>query len=620
MNLSPRDLLPALLLLAAAGSPSAGQDYAFAVPELQMHALIQPDASARLIYDISFENLAGAHPIDIVDIGVPHENYSLDHVRASIGGRQLSDFRPSQYVHPGFEVHLGAGTIEPGRSGTLHVEFVMPDMVYQDTTRHDLASFRVTPTWFGSQYVQGLTAIQIAVHLPKEIGRDEILHQGEPFTRVVETADGFSAVWQLEGQRLDGPHMVAISFPKRALARVVQVTRWQLLVRWFSQSREARVVAAIAALILGGAAYFRFTGGTGFVPFLVVAVACALWFYLRPAAHLLALPVLAALVGVNEHFLRKRKSRYLPAIAEVEGGGIKRGLTAPEAAVLLELPVARVVGLVVFGLLKKGALRQVGADPLLVELHEDFRQGAEAAEQKDLARHYRSAARKLGTVVHAYETGFLFLLDNNRGKPVAALNFAAPLRLLVRNTAAKMKAFDLSDTRDYYRSIVQRAVNQAGTVGDLQQIDRQFEWILLDGRSRSVLDSTRYSPSWYRPADHVDARSGPSTAAPPAAAHAGPTAGVGPTAGSTSLRDVTGSFAGWTENTMGAFASSVSPGSLNLAQAKAGFMDLSGIDRVTGEFFEALAESGGKGGGGGGGGGCACAGCACACACAGGGR
>ena len=47
-----------------------------------------------------------------------------------------------------------------------------------------------------------------------------------------------------------------------------------------------------------------------------------------------------------------------------------------------------------------------------------------------------------------------------------------------------------------------------------------------------------------------------------------------------------------------------------------------GADRVTGEFFQALAESGGSGGGGGGGGGCACAcaGCACACACAGGGR
>ena len=227
----------------------------------------------------------------------------------------------------------------PGQSGTLHVEFVMPNMVYQDTTREDYASFRVTPTWFDSQYVRGATNIQVAVHLPKGTERDEILHQGQEFSTVAKTDDGFSTVWQMQGQRLDGPHMVAVSFPKRTLDRVVHVTRWQLLVRWFGESRSARVTASIVAFVLAAVAYFRFTGGTGFSVFVVAVIGCGIWFYIKPAAHLLSLPVLAMLVGVNEYFLRKRKSKYLPAIAEVEGGGIKRGLTAPEAAVLLELPI-----------------------------------------------------------------------------------------------------------------------------------------------------------------------------------------------------------------------------------------------------------------------------------------
>src|SRR5690606_11445882 len=87
---------------------------------------------------------------------------------------------------------------------------------------------------------------------------------------------------------------------------------------------------------------------------------------------------------------------------------------------------------------------------------------------------------------------------------------------------------------------------------------------------------------------------------------------------STSFGDVAGSFAGWTENTMGSLASAIQPGTLSISTPSHGLVDLSGADRLTGEFFKALAES--KGGGGGGGGGCACAGCACACACAGGGR
>jgi hypothetical protein len=64
------------------------------------------------------------------------------------------------------------------------------------------------------------------------------------------------------------------------------------------------------------------------------------------------------------------------------------------------------------------------------------------------------------------------------------------------------------------------------------------------------------------------------------------------------------------------------PGSMNIPDAKGGLVDLSGVDRVTGDIFEALSESSGSGGGGGGGSSCACAcaGCACACACAGGGR
>jgi hypothetical protein len=94
--------------------------------------------------------------------------------------------------------------------------------------------------------------------------------------------------------------------------------------------------------------------------------------------------------------------------------------------------------------------------------------------------------------------------------------------------------------------------------------------------------------------------------------------------GKTSFGDVGASFAGWAENTMGGMAAAILPGSLQMPKASGGVVDLSGVDRVTGDVFEALAEASKSSGGGGSSGGsscaCACAGCACACACAGGGR
>jgi hypothetical protein len=330
---------------------------------------------------------------------------------------------------------------------------------------------------------------------------------------------------------------------------------------------------------------------------------------------LLSLPVMGALLGLNEWSLARRRASYMPPIAEVEGGGIKRGLTAPEAAVLLELPLGRVLGLVIFGMLKKGLIREVQADPLIVEVAEEFHTGGRISSESQRAKFYRAAGQRKGVVVHNYEHPFLFLIEQNPGKPVQEIQFSVPVRQLIERTAARMKGFDLSDTKDYYRRIVARAAEQAKAIGDVQQreerIDRDFEWILMDDDYPTVFRRGPYRPVWTR---------GTRTWTPPAPRS--PTAPSTPTPpGQTSFGDVSASFAGWAENTMGGMAAAISPGSLQIGRPSGGFLDLSGADRLTGEFFRALSESSGRRGGGGGGScACACAGCACACACAGGGR
>jgi len=593
----------AFVFVGAVSSPAA--EYSFSVPKLDMQVFVNPDASLRIVYDITFRNNPRAHPIDVVDIGTPTDRYRLDNVSASSDGARLTDIRESEYVDPGFEVHMRAKTIRPGATGALHVEFTMPDLVFQDTTREDYASLRITPTWFGEKYVRGLTHIKVAIHLPEGVKPDEALHQGLPFSRKALFQDRTVVVWDWPAERLTGPHLVGVSFPKRGMDRVVTQTAVDLLIKWFSQSTQARVTLGVVFLIGFGFVFFRFSGGTGISVYVVLSALACWLFYVSPGWHLAIMPMLLILVGVNEWFLTRRKLRYMPPIAQVEGGGIKRGLTAPEAASLLEMPVGKVLSLVIFGLLKKGVLRQVQSDPLMVELDAPFR-----AKDKKEASHqfFRAAAQKRGVALHKYEYPFLFLIGSNPGKPVKELNFGVALKKLFERTASRMKGFDLSETKSYYRSIVRRATEQAKAIGDIPQrekvLDRHFEWILLDDDYPNVFPRP-YRPIWMR-GGHVFPH-GTSSAAP-----ASPSI-----PGQTSFGDVAASFTGWTENTMGSLASSIAPGSLNVEKPGGGFLDLSGADRLTGDFFEALGDAGS---GGGGGGGCACAGCACACACAGGGR
>jgi hypothetical protein len=617
MNRLKTLVITAVMVLAALPAVADAQPYRFSVPEMRMLVTVKPDASVHIAYDITFQNDRIAHPIDIVDIGTPDQRYRLDNVQASCGGLTLRDVRRSTEIPCGFEVHLGPSKIAPGRSGTLHVEFDMPERVYQDTTNSELASLRITPTYFGKEYVLGPTHLQVAIQLPKSVQPDEALHQGLSFTSKAKTDNGALVGWDWPATRLTGKHMVAVSFPKRDLQRVVVKTKLDMLLEWFGNSTGARVVAGAVFLGLFALLFFRFSGGTGFSVFFLLSALAVVLFCISPGFHLLSLPIVVVLIGINEWYLGHRKAHYMPPIAQVEGGGIKRGLTAPEAAALLELPVSRVLSLVIFGMLKKGILRQVRADPLVVAIADGFQLPADqaTADEARRAAFYRKAGQAKGIVVHKYEHAFLYLLRANPDKPVKDINFSVPMKQLIAQAAARMKGFDLSETKDYYRAIIRRACRQASDIGDIPQrekvLDRNFEWILMDDDYPTVFTYGRpYWPIWCR---------GASAAAPPA-----PVGGPSP-AGQTSFGDVAASFSGWAENTMGDLAAAISPGSLGVNSPSGGFLDLSGADRVTGEFFHALGEaatSGGGGGGIGGGGGCACAcaGCACACACAGGGR
>ncbi|MGC9467968.1 MAG: hypothetical protein ACP5HS_05215 [Anaerolineae bacterium] len=534
------------------------QTYSFAVPEIVMDATIRPDGSAEIVYDITFENYGS--PIDIVDVGTPNSDYDTSQMSATLDGAPVRDIRPSTYIDVGVEIHLDGQAIQTGESGTLHLEFVSPDMVYADTTDEELASMQITPTWFESESVRGTGDIEIRVRTLPNLDPETVIYQDEPFTdKFVDDQGRVVAVWRYEDVAPTQVYRVGVSFPREGMTNVINVTFWDLVGRWLG-----RVLPGVGAVVLG------------------------------------CLPVvipLFILFSIVRAVVRGIKPNYLPPIAQVEGGGIKRGLTAPESAVLLELPLTKILGLVIFGMLEKGLIRQTDPDPLTVEVVEAFRvldkPGLDDKESRRQAR--RRAAQEAGTVIHEYEQSFLDLIEAHPDTPVSKLAVVKPMQELVDGVAAKMKGFDLSDTQDYYRRVIDRAVEQASSIGDIEQreayLDRYLPWVMMRRDYRPVLTvgGYHYWPSWAR-------TSGPTAAGAGGSRPSGGKSG----GGTTTFGDVSASFAGWAENTMGGMAAAILPTTLSKPSVSSG--------------------SSGSRSGGGSSCACACAGCACACACAGGGR
>ena len=602
------------------GSSSViGQNYRFQVSEMDLQVFVLPDASAKIEYRILFRNQRGAHAIDVVDIGLPHSDYSISNMSASIDGNSLRTIRKSSYIDVGVEVHLAGQQIRAGDEGTFRFEATLPDMVYQDTTDASRAPLQMIPTWFDPQLQTGSTHLKIAVHLPPGVTPDEVTYQTEQnrYQQVVLFGEGEQQHvvlgWDFATQRLSQNNpKIGISFPKRVMQRVVTISTLGLMVKWLKENKELQLLSGCALIVLLMVTFLRFSHGTGWILMLILCGGLALLLFQNPVWHLIVwLPMIAMFVW-NERVLWRQKASYLPAIAEVEGGGIKRGLTAPQAAVLLELPLGKVLTLVIFGMLKKGLVTMTSTDPLTVRVADRYR-----GEPQDR----KKEASKAGIVIHNYEHPFLYLLTHNEGTPVQQIKMQVPLKELVETTAKRMEGSDLSDTVAYYRQIVQRAWREAESIPEIElrndAVNRNLDWMMIDPNWDDRFDNwgrygRTFHPNW------APSHSGggvPTTTGIPTSAPATPTTSK------TSFGEVASSFAGWAENTSNGFASAIEPGSLGFSTPR-GIVDLSGVDRVTADVFKALGEAAQSSGRGGGGGGCACAcaGCACACACAGGGR
>jgi hypothetical protein len=537
------------LALAWHGAAAAA-DYSFRVDSLSADLSVQADGAVRLRYAITFTPQPGSRPVDIVDIGMPADGYDLGTARASMAGRTLGDIRRSEYVTPGIEVHLGASAIAPGRSGTLEFEIMVNGMIFADSDDARFASLQFKSTWYDGKYVVGnAERIEIQFNLPPGSTPDNVKYHsfGSAGYKPSETflsGDGVVYRWLWLDRPATAPYAAGASFPRELVASVASPPRPSLLRPLLT------VVFAFFAFVLSLA------------PFWIIGL------------------IIFLAVRGN----RRRQQQYLPPRIGIESGGIKRGLTPPEAALLQELPLPQVLLLVIFGLLKKGLL--------------DIR----AAGDRD----YRfGALPKQGLELLDYEKDFFAAIDKDQRLDRTALR--AMLTNMIKGMQAKMAGFSRRETNAYYQSIMDRAWEQVRNAPKEklpEALAEALQWLAVDReyerKLAPIVHDTLFIPRtadhWYRrlPAEHPAGSAGGNVP------DKGFGQGIGAAAGNLvgSLQVFSGALLG----DSAAFTSS--------------------ITRVTNP--PPVAHYSGSGGRSGGGSSCACA-CACACAgcacaCAGGGR
>lgn len=539
-------------LMALAITPAFSQSYFFRVDQEVVDVYWESDGTARIVYEFVFSNMPSGDPIEFVDVGTPNRNYDLSTITATIDGQPIDHIAPSEYIDVGIELGLGSRAIRPGATATVRVSIGrVRDVLYEDTEQDDYVSAVFSPTWFDRDLVTGTTDLTVRFHLPPEVQPDEPRWHGSPggwpSDRPAANLDSQGRVqytWNNTEANAYTQYTFGASFPAEYVP-------------------EGAIVTAPAFTIDEDLVFGLCCGG-GILAGIIGFIALGVW------------------------QSRRRKLDYLPPKLAIEGHGIKRGLTAVEAAVLLETPLDKVLTMILFSIIKKGAAKVVKEDPLEVQRLES------EVELRD------------------YEKEFLKAVADNSGN-IKKSELQDVMVNLVKSVQKKMKGFSLKETRDYYRAIMKKAweqIEQAETPEvKSERFAEALEWTMLDrkfdDRTEEVFRTGPvYLPPWwlyYRPSTPGTSAAGTKVSAPSSAGR------------SISMPTLPGS----------AFAASIVTGVQNTASSLVsnvvGFTN--GVTKTTNPppppSKTASSRSYSSGGGG-----CACA-CACAgcaCACAGGGR
>ncbi|UCH37705.1 MAG: DUF2207 domain-containing protein [Candidatus Bathyarchaeota archaeon] len=363
---------------------------------------INEDASIELLYNITITYESNA--LGYITVGMPASGFYIDSV-TNLEGAQLTSDDISSGSNYQIEAYFGH-PMSPGDQDTVIIRAAVPNMVFVDEMNEGNVGMQFTPTYFPEEVLN----LRVAIVPPEGVTEDEIKTSEPAF---FTTVDGALAVFWEENNLAPNTQLTfGISIP------------------------EAYVTLPS-------------TDSDG-----------DLWTFLA-----LILVVIGGVVTLILILRRRRKENYEKPKISIEALGPRRGLTAVEAAVVVHTNPAKVLTMILFGLLMKGLVSVIEVDPLI---------RVSRIEQK---AQDTSLPRK-----RYYEIDFLQAIE-----PKGSLNekrLARSYLSLRDNVDKKMKGYSRVDTEKYYNSIVAKAWDQVTQASTPQLkgtvIDQNLQWLLMD--------------------------------------------------------------------------------------------------------------------------------------------
>ena len=551
-----------ILLTLVITTTAFAQTYAFSLPQETVDLYWENDGALSLRYEFIFTNANYADPIDYIDVGMPTKSYNLSNASAEVNGQQITHIADSAYVD-GIELGLGANAIQPGDTGEVIFQITgIQNVLYTDKGEDEYASAVFSPTWFDSSLVSGTTNLTVTYHLPSDVSADAPRWHQAPSGFPEEPVTGFDEngrityTWNNPSADPSEQYLFGASFPMAVIpaAAVATPTFWQ---------------------------------NVGVNPEDVFGFLCMCGIF----SMFIIIPVLSI------RSAQKRKLQYLPPKLSVEGHGIKRGLTAIEAAILLEQPMDKILTMLLFAVVKKGAVKVVKRDPIAIEVTNPLPEG-----------------------LRDYEIDFINgMKESNKSKRTKELQDA--MISLIKSVTKSMKGFSTRETKNYYEKIIEAAWQQVEAADTpevkSEKYNQVMEWTMLDKEydertRRTFRTYPVFLPTWwhnYNPRPFAGGGAGRASAPTKTSAPASR-----PTPGGTQMPSLPGAD----------FAASVVNGVENFSAGVVGSIAgfTGAVTNKTNPVPKTTSHSSGRSSRGGGGSSCACA-CACAgcaCACAGGGR
>lgn len=586
-------LITVLMLIILPLSSVYAQSYRFKVTRYDVQAVIEADGTLTLFYEMDFENDPNGHAIDFVDLGMPNDNYQLSNISATINGTLVPEINHSSYVK-GAELALGEYQIPPGGTGTVQAKIVGITGVlfpYDQDDRENYVNFQFMPNYFDSDADKSQnTDYTLSIVLPPDVGSDEGVYYypdrwpGEKDAVATLTVEDKRVIyeWHATNANTHTKYLFGVAFPASAVPESS-----------VSSSKD----------LSQGQIDNTGSNSVQFFPKLLGNI-CSSMKFLVPLGIIILISIFSSKKQMQE--TEKRKLQYLKPTLSVEGHGIKRGLTAVEAAILLEESLDQVLTMILFGLLKKEAISVINQDPLVIETNSPLPEG-----------------------LYDYETKFIEALGHEK-KTSQRSALQILIVELIKSVEQKMKGFNAKDTKAYYKDIVQRAwsaVEGANTPEvKSAQFEHTLEWTMLDedfsGRTtRTFMDTPVFIPRWWWRYDNTyrPYMSSPVADTAGSGNMASPVPGLASSSSSSSSKP---SFS--LPNIPGAtFAASVISGGANMTKSIIGDSKAftSQVTNRTNPIPKVTSSGSGRFSGGGGSScACACACAGCACACAGGGR